>query len=135
MADSGEGRFAQGYGSVHYPKAERSRDVEADFALAFVLDTAGRAEYESVSLIGNPAPAFLEESCRMLRNARFTPVWRDGAKRRALIVSEMSFKIEPHRPGPYLPPARPKVEALRRGFAEKGMARTAEELSARRHCP
>ena len=122
-------------GYARYPEGERKRSVEASFAVAFVLDSTGRAEYPSVSFIGNAAPTFLGEVCRFLRGARYAPVKRDGSLRRALVVTDFTFTLEPQHevePRTHVQPVN--VEKLRRTFVAKGLAESVKELETHRHC-
>ena len=76
VGESGEAREIQGTGYVAYPDEERRRSVEAAFAIAFLLDTAGRVEHETISFIGGAQSAFFSEACHWLRSQRFVPVRR-----------------------------------------------------------
>jgi hypothetical protein len=88
-----------------------------------------------VSFIGNAAPAFLNEVCRYLRNSRFAPVRRDGVIRRAFVVSEFTFTLEPQNseePRLHVQPV--DIEKLRRAFIAKGLTESVRELETSRHC-
>jgi hypothetical protein len=138
MADSGEARPVSGTGHVQYPDEQRNRSVEAAFAFAFVLDTAGRVEYETVSFMGSAPQAFLSEACLWLRSQRFAPIRRGGMPRRSIVVSELSFTLDhSEHSGRTHPVTRaPMVDAekLRREIAAKGVTQSAHELEAHRHC-
>jgi hypothetical protein len=138
MADSAEARPIPGTGHVRYPDEQRNRSIEAAFAFAFLLDTAGRVEYETVSFLGSAPTAFLSEACLWLRSQRFVPIRRDGIPRRTLVVSELSFTLDhSEHVGRTHPVTRAPVvnaEKSRREFAAKGVAQSARELEARRHC-
>lgn len=134
VADSADGALIPG--SVHpwYPSEERSRGIQAAFAMAFVLDEAGTPEYRSVSVIGYPPPAFLTVGCEMMRTARYRPVVRDGEPVRALLVVDWTFSL--HKDGNEYAEHPPfiNVNRLRREFAERGVARVVQDLEGRRHC-
>jgi hypothetical protein len=137
LADSGEVRPIPGTGYLRYPEQERTKSIEAALVVAFVVDTAGRAEYETVSFIGGAPPAFLNEACLWLRSQRFTPVQRDGTVRRALVVTDLTFTLQPGPMGDvHLVNRAPPVNAerRRRDFAAKGVVAAAHELEAHRHC-
>ena len=73
--------------------------------------------------------------CRFIREARFAPVQRDGSARRALVVEEFAFTLEPQCGGEvrrHVPPV--SVEKRRRAFAAKGLAESVREQETRRHC-
>jgi TonB family protein len=136
FANEEQARQGSATGYVRYPDAERNRGVEATFAVAFVLDPTGRPEYPSVSFIGNAAPSFFAEVCRFLRGARYKPVHRDGLVRRALVVSDFTFTLEPQNPTESRVHVQPvNVEQLRRMFIAKGLAESVNELETYRHCP
>ena len=120
---------------VRYPDAERSLGVEAALAFAFVIDRSGQPEFASVSFIGSGAPGFFDEACKFVRNARYAPVQRDGVTRRAFVVSDLTFTLAPQHEGVPRVHVQPvNVKRLRRMFAAKGLAATAEELEKHRHC-
>jgi hypothetical protein len=134
LADSADGALIPGTVHPSYPSEERSRGIQAAFAMAFVLDESGTPEYQSVSFIGYPPPAFLTVGCDMMRTARYRPVVRDGKPVRALLVADWTFSLykegrEYAEHGPFM-----NVKRLRREFAEKGLVRVVQDLEARRHC-
>ena len=137
IADSGEARPIPGTGHLRYPEQARIRSVEAALLMAFVLDTAGRAEYETVSFRGGAPQAFIAEACLWLRSQRFTPVRRAGALRRALVVADLSFTLHSESLADVhlvnrAPPVN--VERYRRELAAKGVEAAAHELETQRHC-
>jgi hypothetical protein len=88
-----------------------------------------------VSFIGSGAPGFFDEACKFVRNARYAPVQRDGVARRAFVVSDLTFTLAPQHDGAPRVHVQPvNVKRLRRMFAAKGIAATAEELEKHRHC-
>ena len=139
IADSGEARSIPGTAYLRYPDEERRKNIEASFAFAFVLDTAGRVEYETISFLGGAAPAFYDAACRSLRPMRFVPVLRDGTPRRSLVVSEVSFTLDRFawlgRPLSGRRARSVNAEKYRLEFAALGVERSAQTLEARRHCP
>ena len=134
LADSADGELIPGTVHPTYPDEERSRGIQAAFAMAFVLDEAGTPEYQSVSVIGYPPPAFLTVGCDMMRTARYRPIVRDGKPVRALLVVDWTFSL--HKDGNEYAEHSPfvNVKRLRREFAEKGLVRVVKELEGRRHC-
>jgi hypothetical protein len=137
VADSGEARPIPGTGYLRYPEQERIQSIEAALLMAFVMDTTGHAEHESVSFIGGAPRAFLDEACLWLRSQRFTPVQREGTVRRALVVTDLTFTLHPGPVGDVhltnrAPPVN--VERRRRDFAAKGVEAAAHELTVHRHC-
>ena len=135
FANDDEARLSPAAGDVRYPEAERHVGAEAALAYVFVLDRTGRPDYASVSIIGNAAPGFFEAACKFVRDARFAPVQRDGIARRAFVVGDLTFTLEPQNGAETRMHVQPvNVKRLRRMFAAKGPAATAEELEKQRHC-
>jgi hypothetical protein len=123
-------------GQIRYPDAERMQGIQAAFAFAFLVDAAGHPEYQTVSFIGAAAPAFFTEACRWLRDVRYAPIVRDGAPRRALLVSELTFglqRVDPAKSGQHV--LTPNVEKIRHELIAKGLEASVRELEGRRHCP
>lgn len=134
IADSGEARPRPGLPRIEYPRTERNTGVEASFAMAFVLDTAGRVERNSVSLVGTSPPAFFKEACRWLGLKQFETIRRAGAPRRALVVWDFTFDLIGAHDG--IRRARPavEVESIRQMFASQGVETAARQLAQARHC-
>jgi hypothetical protein len=136
MADSGEGSQILNTARIRYPEIQRTTNVEAAFAFAAVLDTTGKAEYSTISFIGNAQTPFHVEVCRWLRWARFEPVRRDGVARRALIVGELSFTLHhtvedaEHE----LPFRTVDSERIRRSLHARGVALSVQALETHPHC-
>jgi hypothetical protein len=137
-ADSGEARPIRGTGYLRYPDDERRRNIEASFAIAFLLDTEGRVEYETVSFLSGAPLAFFDEACHWLRSQRFAPVRRQGTPQRSLVVSDLTFTLD--RSGnPGTPPSGRRavpvnVEKYRRELAAMDVAALAGKLERHRHC-
>lgn len=135
FANDDEARLSPTTGDVRYPEAERHVGAEAALAYVFVLDRTGQPEYASVSIIGNAAPGFVDVACKFVRDARFAPVHRDGIARRAFVVGDLTFTLEPQHGAETRVHVQPvNVRRLRRMFAAKGPAATAEALEKQRHC-
>ena len=84
LADTGEAKPLDRNFYPRYPAEMRSAGEEAAFAALFVVDTAGRVEYRTISFASEVARPFQRSVCSYLQGTRFTPVMRDGAPRRAL---------------------------------------------------
>lgn len=137
VADRGDARPIQGTGYVAYPDEERRRSVEAAFVIAFLVDTAGRVEHETISFIGGARSAFFSEACQWLLSQRYVPVRRAGSLRRSLVVTELSFTLDHSGdPGEHRVIRAPRVnsERHRREFATMGVVAAAHELERHRHC-
>lgn len=136
ISDSGEGSLIPYTARVRYPEIQRTTNAEAAFAFVFVLDTTGKAEYPTISFIGNAQQPFFVEACRWLRMVRFERVRRDGVARRSLVVGNLSFTLQrrPEEAEHYVPIREVDVEPIRRALRTKGVASSVQELEARPHC-
>lgn len=130
LADSSEvkpldtGRFPR------FPVDMKAAGVEAGFAALLVLDTAGRVEYPTVSFTSDVARPFQVAVCSYLRTMRFTPVMRDGAPRRALVIAPWTFGLE----GGVWEKRRYDAEPLRRAIVAEGLPAAVAQLEDRPHC-
>jgi hypothetical protein len=131
LADSGEAKPMERGRLPRYPADMKAAGVEAGFASLFVLDTAGRVVYPTVSFAPEVARPFQVAVCTYLRDMRFTPVIRDGALRRALVIAPWTFGLE----GGAWANRRYDAEPLRRAIVVEGLASAAAQLEARPHCP
>jgi len=96
-------------------------------AVAYIVDTLGRVEYQSVSFVVAPqSREFVTSICQFLDKAQFT-----RPERRTLLLSSWSFD----RVNAPSPPAPFVVDTL--GDRLRAAARDSvfRELAARRHCP
>jgi hypothetical protein len=130
LADSGEAKPTESGRLPRYPADMKAAGAEAAFASLFVLDTAGRVEYPSVSFAPEVARPFQVAVCSYLRNMRFTPVVRDGAPRRALVIAPWTFGLD----GGVWANRRYDAEPLRRAVVAEGLASVTAQLEARPHC-
>ena len=110
VADSAEPTVLDRRVQLRYPLAERRAGIEAEFITVFVLDTAGRVEMPTVTLIGTIPRAFAQEICQYLSRIQISPVLRNGQARRALAVTPFSFVLEGGSLG-----KRPRETAISQG--------------------
>ena len=112
----------------HYPDDARAKGVEADVIVVFVVDTNGRVEVPSISLIkerphfrnlkqplgefpsfDDPVHEFREAVCKFLPELRFT--YRPRTPRRpALEIMPVEFTLDR---GPDVPDVKPLGDAMR----------------------
>lgn len=131
LADTGEAKRTGRYPPMpRYPEELRATNQEAAFASIFVVDTAGRVEYRTVSFAPDAPRPFLTAVCRFLREMHVAPIVGDGCPRRALVVRPWTFGLDD---GVWF--NRQFDEApLRRAIAADGVAAAVEQLEARPHC-
>ena len=134
IAEKNEARLLPPFGAVRYPETERAQSLEAEFAIAYVVDTVGTPEPRTITIVGDAAPAFLASACQWIAARRFEPVTRNGVATRALVVRGLKFGID----GPHVtrgvPTRRVKEDDVRRRFVAQGVARSAQELERGYHC-
>jgi len=131
VADSAEPHEVDRRVPLRYPLAERRAGIEAEFITVFVLDTTGRVEMPSVSLVGTVPRAFWQEVCRYLSRMQITPIRRNGQPRRALVVNPFSFALDGGELG-----RRPREtgEAVRKSILADGVAQAAIAFEPLPHC-
>lgn len=130
IADSGEAQPASPGLFLKYPADAKARGIEGGFASVFVVDTAGRVEYRTVSFTADAPPELRDAVCSYLRGLRLTPVVRDGHVRRALVVNPWVFGLE----GGRWMGQRYDASPLRSAIASEGAATAIFQLERQPHC-
>lgn len=75
-----------------YPADVRALGLPGLVIVAFVIDTAGRVELPTVSIVKHPThPSFVYAVCDFLATARFD--WRPHAPVRGLVIVPFSFSL------------------------------------------
>jgi TonB family protein len=82
-----------GYGSPAYPPSLRGAGVEGSVVVTFVVDTAGRAEPTSITVVSTTHPLFAEAVRQWLTRTRYTPAEIDGRPVRQLVQQEVGFTL------------------------------------------
>lgn len=130
IPDSSEAHVRERGRVPRYPSEAKAAGVEAGFASIFVLDTAGRVEYQTVTFTPDVAAPFRTVVCTYLHDMHFAPVLRQGRPQRALVVMPWTFGLEGGKWHRRLYDAEP----LRLAFAREGAARAVAQLEDRQHC-
>lgn len=130
LADSGEAQMADAGRLPTFPAELKATGVEAGFTALFVVDTTGRAEYRTISFAPAIARPFQAVVCSYLRSAQFTPVIRDGVRRRALVINPWTFGLE----GGVWQNRRYDPEPLRHAIIAEGLPSAVARLEAQPHC-
>jgi hypothetical protein len=123
---------AIGRAAPRYPHVERARRTPATVVAAFVVDTAGNVEYQTISLLETAAAPFVQSVCDALGSTRFTPAVMQGHRRRALVLASFGFAV--FRDGPGEPPT-PNVASYRRALADQPRDSIIARLERAPHCP
>ena len=113
-----------------YPPEERARSGEAGFLVAFVLDSAGRAEMPTVSFISSIAPGFVRSVCIYYQSARFEPARSAGVPVRALTVQPWVFALG----GGQWYGKRLDATPIRETFRREGADAAMSEIEHLQHC-
>jgi hypothetical protein len=130
IADSSEARPVTPGRFLKYPPDAKAKGIEGGFASVFVVDTAGRVEYRTVSFTADAPPELRDAVCSYLHGLRLTPVVRDGHVRRALVVTPWLFGLE----GGRWMGQRYDVSPLRRAISSEGIGSTVSRLESQPHC-
>ena len=104
----------------------------AHFFIAFIVDTAGRVEQNSISFIGEAPEALRSHLCAEYTDVRFRPVRRAGIARRALMIHGFDHTPSGHTAS--LPPAHERFDSTRTAVFGRGAAAAVEQLKTRPHC-
>lgn len=130
IPDSSEAHVREQGRVPRYPPEAKAAGAEAGFASIYVLDTAGRVEYQTVTFTPHVAAPFRTVVCAYLQNMHFAPVMRQGRPRRALVVMPWTFGLE----GGQWHKRQFDAEPLRLALAREGAASAVAQLEERQHC-
>ena len=130
LADSSEVKPLDVSRFPKFPPDQKAAGEEAAFAVIFVLDTLGRVEYPTVSFGPEVARPFALAVCAYLRDARFTPVVRDGIARRAFVIADWTFALE----GGAWYRRQFDTAPLRQAVIASGLVRTSAHMEELAHC-
>jgi TonB family protein len=131
LADSSEARSRNAGVRLKYPPAEGQANIEAAFAVTYVIDTTGRVERRSITFTSNAALPFRRAVCDYLALASFEPVIRDGLARRALVVEPFTFYS---RTGGQWRGKEYNADYLRSVIRQEGIPETVPSLERQPHC-
>src|SRR6267154_2683687 len=74
-----------------YPQEHEARGIHAAAVVAYVIDTTGRIELETVSFLNRSAPEIVDAVCAFLPTKRFEPFVVADQKWRVLLVEMYGF--------------------------------------------
>jgi TonB family protein len=78
---------------VKYPPALFAAGVRGSVLAEFVVDAAGRIEYESLGIVSSTHPLFSDAVLRALENAKYKPALKRGVAVRQLVQQPFDFLI------------------------------------------
>jgi protein TonB len=82
-----------GNGSPVYPRALRTAGVEGSVVVTFVVDTAGRAEPSSITIVSATHTLFADAVRQWLARTRYAPAEIGGKRVRQLVQQEVGFRL------------------------------------------
>lgn len=78
-----------------YPDALRSRGVEGEVYVRFVVDVSGRVDTRSLEILSASSPEFVNAVRYSLERARFQPAEAAGRKVAQLVEQRFQFRLDP----------------------------------------
>jgi TonB family protein len=78
---------------VKYPPALFAAGVKGSVLAEFVVDAAGKVEYESLGIVSSTHPLFSDAVRRALESARYKPAMRKGVAVRQLVQQPFDFMV------------------------------------------
>jgi protein TonB len=78
-----------------YPATLRAAMIEGSVVLQFVVDSTGRVEPQSVSVLRPAHSLFIDSARRWLTRTRYTPAQIGGRPVRQLVQQELVFSLRP----------------------------------------
>ena len=80
-------------GAPDYPRALRTAGVEGSVVVTFVVDTSGRTEPGSITIVSTTHDLFADAVRRWLTRTRYTPAEIRGQRVRQLVQQEVGFTL------------------------------------------
>lgn len=77
-----------------YPRSLRSAASEGEVLVTFVVDTSGRVELSSISIVRESHALFGESVRRWLARTRYIPAEVNGGRVRQLVQQQVGFTLE-----------------------------------------
>ena len=78
----------------HYPSRMRSRGIESNFQVYFVVDTSGIVDRQTVELPSSVQQEFTSAVAEVLIDWRFVPAELDGRRVRQRVLQPFVFRLE-----------------------------------------
>jgi protein TonB len=87
-------RLLPGSGRPAYPETLRNAGLGGTVDVQFVIDTTGRADMRSLTILHSTHPRFTEAVNRAIAKARFSPAEVAGRKVRQVVRMPFVFSIK-----------------------------------------
>lgn len=112
---------------MQYPTGPRSKGIEGDLVVAFIINAAGRAELKSASFIkDSETPEFRESVCAFLDGRQF--MFPPGvASRRVLILMPVQFNVK-------RPTTLTDLKAAEHAMRQMPRVELLQQLNSFHHC-
>jgi hypothetical protein len=118
-----------------YPRDQESKGINAAPVVAYVIDTTGRIEFETVSFLNSSPAEFVNAVCAFLPVRRYEPFAVLGQKWRVLVVDMYGFNHWKNRDTTMLNAASLLKKASQEEFATSPMSKAVARLDPLPHCP
>jgi len=122
-------------GGPHYPVELQMRGITAVPVVAYVIDTTGRVELETVSFLNSSPAVFVDAVCAFLPKLRFEPFFVGDIKSRVLLVELYGFTTWKHMDSGGLKASQTLVSQSQEEFSTSPMSKVVARLDPLSHCP
>ncbi len=117
-----------------YPDRDRAANRTAAPVVAFVLDTLGRVEMQTVSFLDDSRREFQKAVCEVLPDLRYEPLVIDGRKWRVLLVQYYAFNTWQAPDSAGWARSRALMRERQEAYATQPVAAVVPDLERRPHC-
>lgn len=117
-----------------YPRDKESMGTNATPVVAYVIDTTGRIELETVSFLNASAPEFIDAVCAFLPAKRFEPFLVADQKWRVLLVEMYGFTRWRDPDTTMLNAAKSLAKRSQEEFATSPISKAVARLDPLPHC-
>jgi len=121
-------------GGPHYPWDLQMRGITAVPVVAYVIDTTGRVELETVSFLNSSPTEFVAAVCAFLPKLRFEPFVVGDIKSRVLLVELYGFTTWKHMDRGGLNASKMLVAQSQEEFSTSPISRVVARLDPLPHC-
>jgi len=117
-----------------YPQSEEFKGRTAAPVVAYVIDTTGRVEFETITFLNSTPPKFADAVCAFLPKLKFEPFIVADQKWRVLLVQMYGFNTWRHLDRSMLDAASTLVKASQEAFSTLPISKVVARLDSLPHC-
>ncbi len=117
-----------------YPQEHEARGIHAAAVVAYIIDTTGRIELETVSFLNRSAPEIIDAVCAFLPTKRFEPFVVADQKWRVLLVEMYGFTTWRDPDTTMLNAAKSLEKRSQEEFATSPISKAVARLDLLPHC-